>query len=357
MYKPKYERGGRKMNELQAQLDEVNATIAAETARGAGKDQDILAGLEKMQADILLEMDVAKAKQEQEAAQKVVIQKQEEKRDAYTLPTDFDAFFSDSGYLDAEGKPYVVASANKIILQVVKDALAANDEEHNAKITETESANKTLKQENQALSVQVDDLKAKLNQAIAEKQDAEAKRDAAVNEKKQLEVKESADLADLISQEIAEKEKKAAEDKAKRTVYDVVGDSTIPGIESINYTAKLAATGETITYNWTQRGYYFVLTDPNEIEQFRTQNATQTATEPVAETPVQDTPLVTIPEALHVTEGNIPSQNEVPAVPATVVSGSPSTDGKSGETVTAEQLETRLAQFAVEHGLAKQAVA
>jgi hypothetical protein len=147
------------MNELQAQLDEVNAQIAEEQAKGPQKDADVLAGLEQKQAVILMQLDDAKLQEEQQ----VRIQAQEEKVESIVLPYDFDDIFENK-------------SANEMIIELLKEYKRKDYEEHNAEIqqliaehknhvstlqaivTTIKQQNAELQGENTALSLHSSDL-------------------------------------------------------------------------------------------------------------------------------------------------------------------------------------------------------
>jgi hypothetical protein len=336
---------------LQEQLTGVEALLEQEKAKGPQKDADVIARLEQQQADVLLKMDAEKAKVEQEAAQKVVIQ---------TATVDA-AYFLDN--LVIEGLTMRQLTAGESEYQMLRIGVQSELISRAEKLAGLQKMIDSLAKVNEQMSMEHGKL-------ILDKEDAESKRDAAMAKVDGLEllVSEKQAQIDILRNEIAvgaqqaykvvdldaqAQQMKELADKIKASrihVYDVVPDNDI---NPKNFTAKRVDNGESITYNWTQENNYIVLKDEAEVSRFRDQHATQAAAEPVAETAVQDTTLVTIPEALHVSEGNIPSQTEVPT-PDTVASGVSSTDGKSGETVTAEQLETRLAQFAVEHGLVQQ---
>jgi hypothetical protein len=334
------------MNELQARKEELQGLI---DSRKKQIDEGVsLAAKGVIESEIAaFESEIAamETQAEQEAAQSVRIQEQEVKREGYMLPTDLNAFFSNGSYLNADGEPYVVTSANKIALQIVKDALTENDNEHNAKYADLESKyntdttklrseRDTFKKDSEDSDQVIESLRLQLSQAVIERDDAFAKRDAAVEEKKQRDAQESADLQKMIADEQAEKERKAAEDRAKRTVYDVVPDNDI---NPKNYTAKLASTGETVTFNWTQKNFYTVLTDEAEVSQFRAQHAEQSAVpDPALDTPVDvptipAIPEVTAPEA-QFPKDPVQSGNEVDT-------GTSSTDGPSAETVTRAEHE------------------
>jgi hypothetical protein len=296
------------METLQAQLDQAELDIVK--ANNQGNYGEIPA-LEQKRDALKVQIAEEAAKADQENAQMVRIQEQEVKRDSYTLSTDFNEFFSNPAYLNADGEPYVVTSANRVISQVVKDALAENDDEHNSKLAEVEAEHKKIESNlqsklaeyagiNQDLEQVNEELRIQLSQAIIDKEDAESKRDAAMTEKKQREAQESQDLAKLIADENAEKERKAAEDRAKRTVYDVVPDHDF---NPKNFTAKLASTGETVTFNWTQKNFYTVLTDEAEVSQFRLQHAEQSAVPDPTLDHAVDVP--TIPAVAEVTAPDV----------------------------------------------------
>jgi hypothetical protein len=353
-----------KMNEVQTQLQEVTDQLAQLDPNNRDNLVEI-AGLEQKRDLLKLQIADEAAKTEQEAAQQVRIQEQEVKRDSYTLPTDFNEFFSNPAYLNADGEPYVNTSANRVISQVVKDALAENDNEHNARYADLESKyntdttklrseRDTFKKDSEDKDQVIENLRLQLSQAVIERDDAFAKRDAAVEEKKQRDAQESADLQKMIADEQAEKERKAAEDRAKRTVYDVVPDNDI---NPKNYTAKLASTGETVTFNWTQKNFYTVLTDEAEVSQFRSQHAEQSSVpDPTLDTPVEVPTIPAIPEVTPVQEAQfhedaVQSGNEVDP-------GTPSADGPSAETVSRQEHEALKARVdSIENKLNVQQVA
>jgi chromosome segregation ATPase len=181
------------MNELQAQLDEVNAQIAEEQAKGAQKDADVLAGLEQKQAVILMKMDDSKLQEEQQAAQQVRIQAQEEKVATLSLPYDFNELYSDT-------------TANDSIIEVVQIFLRKANDEHNAEIEtliaqhredqrasaerelQLKRQNDQLQEENKALQEANNFLAEQASESKLEKMDAEAKRDAAVTKAEGLEL-------------------------------------------------------------------------------------------------------------------------------------------------------------------------
>jgi hypothetical protein len=329
--------------ELQGLIDSRKEELASGSASLATQNQ-YLSEIAAFESEIA----AMETQAEQEAAQQVRIQEQEVKREEYMLPTDLNAFFSNGSYLNADGEPYVVTSANKIALQIVKDALTENDNEHNAKYADLESKYTALRAERDSFKKNSEDqtqlaetLRQQLSQTVIERDDAFSKRDAAVEEKKQRDAQESADLQKMIADEQAEKERKAAEDRAKRTVYDVVPDNDI---NPKNYTAKLASTGETVTFNWTQKNFYTVLTDEAEVSQFRLQHAEQSnQANPALDTPVEVPTIPAIPEVKPVQEaqfheGTVQSGNEVDP-------GAPSADGPSAETVTRQEFESLRAEM------------
>lgn len=163
----------------------------------------------------------------------------------------------------------------------------------------------------------------------------------------------------VVDSEAEAQKKKELADKirAERTVYDVVPDSLI---NPKNYTAKLVATNEVVTYNWTKQNFYIELKDENEILQFRQQHGKPEFIESdnaEIAAPVQDsvTPEEAFPE--------LPSAiaPEVPALPASVVEGSPYNVGQSP--ITKEEFENRIrqvkeeikAELVTQYGLVKMA--
>lgn len=340
---------------LEEITNEVNNTFLTEERR-----------FELKRDRILLEEELAHiAENEEQSNAKILrFQAQEIKREAYTLPTDFNQLFSSDNHLDAEGNPYIVDGANRIITQVVKEALIENDNEHNERNGQLETKIESIRnlfeekrKECEEKDTLIETLRRQLTQTVIEKEDAEAKRDAAVEEKRQREAKESEDLAKMIADEKAEKERREAESKAKRTVYDLVPDSDI---NPKNYTAKLASTGETITFNWTQRNFYKVLTDENEVSQFRAEHS-QASNLPDITLVGADIFEVTAPtfsdEQFRPSLGSVQESEEVRSENTGDADIRGHAEGVSGAAVTAAQLEQRLQQFAQEHGLVKQAVA
>lgn len=291
--------------------------------------KDRLAQLDPNNRDNLVEIAKLKAQQAeltnqvaQEEAAQVRIMNLEVKREQWTLPTDLNSFFSSESHLDADGNPYIVTNGNRVVTQIVKDAIRNNDDEWIAKFAELEREKDQL----------IETLRRDLSQAVIEKEEAENKRDAAIREREDRMIQESADLQQMIAEEEAEKARKAAEDRAKRTVYDVKGDSDIKGVESKNFTAKLAATGETITYNWTQKRYYIELTDENEIWQFRQQHG---ESELDQADHVEDTTSISDSVAPEVTFPELPSAIAPEAIlpPEVQLVISAPTDGGQGQTV------------------------
>lgn len=120
------------------------------------------------------------------------------------------------------------------------------------------------------------------------RKDAEAKRDAAVAqlEEAQKEIEEL--RSKLISgatykpaEQAAEQAERLAKIKRERfTIYDLKPDNEF---NPKNYTAKLALTGEEISFNWTAKPSYTVINE-NEVLQFREANGGNTA--PAEEKPV-----------------------------------------------------------------------
>jgi chromosome segregation ATPase len=127
-----------------------------------------------------------------------------------------------------------------------------------------------------------------------EKEDSDTKRDAAVREAESYrgEIEQLKSWNDDLRNQVAlgvggairimdeaELERQKAEElerleriKAQKTVYDLVPDNDI---NPKNYTAKRATDGEEVTINWTQLKSYIVLTDEEQVQQFRLQHQTQ----------------------------------------------------------------------------------
>lgn len=106
-----------------------------------------------------------------------------------------------------------------------------------------------------------------------------------------------------------ERAKRVLEKKAEITVYNVVPDAEL---NPRNYTAILAATGETIQFTWLQKNRYIVV-DESAGLQFRQEF--EAATQPVAEVVVPDQPLVTT-ESAEILAVDIPAIEPVSQFPA-----------------------------------------
>ncbi len=106
-----------------------------------------------------------------------------------------------------------------------------------------------------------------------------------------------------------ERAKRVLEKKAEITVYNVVPDAEL---NPRNYTAILAATGETIQFTWLQKNRYIVV-DESAGLQFRTEF--EAATKPVAQVVVPDQPLVTT-EPAEIPAVEIPAIEPVSQFPA-----------------------------------------
>jgi hypothetical protein len=340
------------MQTLQEQLNDVDALIAAENARGSEKDQDVLAGLEQKRAVILMKIDDEKLQEEQQAAQMVRIQ------DA----TEQAAYFLDNLVIeDLTMRELCVGEEQYQMLRIaVQNKIINLAEEASKQISEVQAEENA--QQN-ALKQQIADLKGRVNldseaayedsqlisklqselhQARLEVTDYQTKLKNATDEITRLEshvddlrkeIAVGARNAYKVSDVEQSAQLKELADKIKASrihVYDVEPDNEI---NPKNYTAKRVDNGEAVTYNWTQSKNYIEIKDAAEVERFRQQFANQEA---VSDSPLghEETPDVS-PPTPEATFPELPSAipPQVPAVPVAVVEGPSSDVGQSSQTV------------------------
>lgn len=356
------------MQTLQQQLDEVEALITAEKAKGANKDQAVLDGLEQRQAVILMQMDDAKVKAEQEQAAQLRIQ------DA----TEQAAYFLDNLVIEgmtmrelcageAEYQVLKISVQNKIINMAEESSrlLAESQAEDAARQNELKKQNEILQKKVEEESKEaaedhetIRQLRSDLAQSQLESKDFESKLKNATAEIDRLnsqvddlrkEIAVGARNAYKVTDVEQTQQLKQLADQIKASrihVYDVTPDSEI---NPKNYTAKRADTGEEVTYNWTQSKNYIEIKDAAEVERFRnehTSNQEANADSSLGheETP-NVTPEVTFPEVPTAQAPVIPGEIQV-VVPTPELSG-------QGQTV-----EERLSALEAHvFGYVKQAVA
>lgn len=136
-----------------------------------------------------------------------------------------------------------------------------------------------------------------------------------------------AESAELTAEERA---KRVLEKKAEITIYHVIPNRELNPTE---FTATLAATGETIVFNWTQKGRYLVVDETTAL-QFRGEY--EAATKPVAPDHHDDIALVssveapTIPDVEPVVQFHQEDQVQPEGVPAstTVSESAAENDGQ-----------------------------
>jgi hypothetical protein len=307
--------------------------------------------------------------EQNEAAQKVVIQEATQKAD----------YFLDN--LVVEGLTMSQLSASDEAYQLLRMAVqskivelegqAVNDLKllelsHKEELRAAEDRELQLQRQNDELQKEINDgikttleLVGKLKkeqengteQALLRK-DAESKRDAAMAKVDGLELLVSEKQAQIdilrtenavgaskapyvIDMEVQRAQMKELADQIKASrihVYDVKPDNDI---NPKNYTAKRADNDQEVSYNWTQRNKYIELKDEEEVNRFRQQHAEQSAvSNPTLDPAYQIQPIaeVTAPESF-------PTEREVQTVPAPVASGVSSEDGKDGETVSRKEFE------------------
>ena len=277
---------------LQQQLEQVRAEYHAENQRGALKDSHKVAELEAKMADISQRLDVEKrlAENEQVHEQRV---EESHKHIAYTLDnlkledgTTMRELFRNESKEAAEFAYQVVSSAVKKMMMEDQESLLKE-------IRAKEDHLATAKAENEAQQKRYDELyetnaklRMELAQAKAEAEEAERKRDAAATQldeankeitrlnsqvddlRKEIAVgaAQAARVIDIGSENALEKWRKQrqVEEDSKPAIYDLEWADT----NRSTYRAKLAETGEEITFNYLSKGKYREVT-AQEAESFR----------------------------------------------------------------------------------------
>jgi hypothetical protein len=275
----------RSVTDIQADIDAKNAAINDEVNKGQQANHDQI-NLWRMELTTL-QAELATAKAQEEAHGARVEQSRTAALSAietltYGGVTLRQLCESDTGY--------------DMAVKMVDMLTTAQAEQSSKLIQGYEEREIQQQRQNESLQKIIEDAKSvnaelvrTFNQASIEKEDAEAKKAAAVQqleeaqaEIKRLEAKVQEQRDELAvgvrgsinvidtEQQAAEMAALAEKIKADKTIYDLVPDQAI---NPKNYTAKLASTGEKITFNWTQKNSFIIITDPNEVEQFRTKYA------------------------------------------------------------------------------------
>lgn len=317
-------------------LEELKAwltSVYAEPEHDYNQINAIIAEINQVESEIADEQEKellqAEAKKAEQAHIERVVQATDELADVIDN-LDVGEGLTLRNYFDSEGDYQLITIAIK---QSVSNKLAAFSEvirgyeerevSHERQISNLQQALKDANQAKADAQAEASAQVAALNQVIVDKETENAELanklfqassdiDKAQTEidslKAQLAAKNKVNegTPELSAEERA---KRVLEKKAEITVYNVVPDAEL---NPRNYTAILAATGETIQFTWLQKNRYIVV-DESAGLQFRQEF--EAATQPVAEVVVPDQSLVTT-ESAEILAVEIPAIEPVSQFPA-----------------------------------------